>query len=187
MDMKPITTPEFRLSFADIFTPVTWGDGGDEKYRMTMLFEPQQDLSAVKQMIAAAAQAKWGDKIKDPAFASTIRNPLQSGDGKPWDGYEGMLFLRASTKIKPNVVDEDMNPVMDQSKIYSGCYCRAIINMFGYDVKGNRGVGVGFMAIQKLRDGETFCASVKVEDFFTPVDRPAGADTNVSDENPFLS
>ena len=52
------------------------------------------------------------------------------------------------------MVDVNLNPILDSSELYSGCYARVSLNFFPYTNAGNKGVGVGLNNIQKLDDGE---------------------------------
>ena len=88
-------------------------------------------MEAVKKTQAA----KWGGKIP-----SNINTPLRDGDvDRPdQEEYAGMYFLNASTKQKPGVVDAQLNPILDPTEVYSGCYGRASINFFAYNGPGTR-------------------------------------------------
>ena len=43
---------------------------------------------------------------------------------------------------------------MEPEEIYSGCYVRASINAYAFNIQGNSGVSFGLNNIQKVRDGE---------------------------------
>lgn len=79
-----------------------------------------------------------------------------------------MYFLNASTKQKPGVVDAQLNPILDPTEVYSGCYGRASINFFAYNRAGNKGIGCGLNHIQKLEDGDYLGSRTKPEDDFEP-------------------
>ena len=55
---------------------------------------------------------------------------------------------------KPQVVDADLEPIMDQMDVYSGCVGRADIWLYAYDTAGNKGVSAIINSFQKLGDGE---------------------------------
>ena len=79
-----------------------------------------------------------------------------------------MYFLNASTKQKPGVVDAQLNPILDPTEVYSGCYGRASINFFAYNTAGNKGIGCGLNHIQKLEDGDYLGGRTRPEDDFEP-------------------
>ena len=91
-----------------------------------------------------------------------ISAPYHDGDGiKPVAGTEYgpeckghyILNVKASASYKPDVVDGQLNPIRDQSEIYSGMYARVLINFFPYFNSGKKGISVSFSNVQKVADG----------------------------------
>jgi hypothetical protein len=52
------------------------------------------------------------------------------------------------------VVDSELNPIIDADEFYSGCYGRASIEFYPYQVGVAKGIACGLGNIQKLEDGE---------------------------------
>ena len=99
-----------------------------------------------------------------------LRSPFLNQGDYEYEGYEdGAVLIRASSKLKPGVVDATVQPVIDESEIYPGCYARATIRAYAYDVSGNRGVAFGLQNLQKLRDGDPLGGRTRPEDDFSPV------------------
>ncbi len=162
-----LITPEGRLSFPNLFVPRApmEGQAGEAKYSCTLIFPKDADLSALKAAASAAVREKWGDK--KPA---NLRSPFRDGDEKELDGYAGCTFINISSKQKPGVVDENVQPIIDASAIYAGCYVRASVRAYAYEKAGNRGVAFGLNNIQKTRDGEAFGGGPsRAEDDFAAV------------------
>lgn len=63
-----------------------------------------------------------------------------------------------------------MQPILDQSEVYSGCYGRISVNFYGFNSNGNRGIAAGLGNIQKLRDGESLGGRTSAEDDFDAVE-----------------
>jgi len=166
-----VTTPEFRVSFPSVFQARAVSEGGDLKYSVVMLFPKTADLTPLKQSVLAAIIEKWGaDKTKWP---KTLRLPFRDGTEKDYDGYgPDIIFASATSKMKPGLVDQNVQPILEPSEFYGGCYARATINAFAYDVKGNKGVAFGLRNVQKLRDGEPFSGRNKPEDDFDAIPMP---------------
>ena len=174
-----VMTPEFRLSYPYVFEPQQTDSG--EKYTITMLFDTKVDLSAVRTLIKEAIKEKYPSGKLPPNFRI---DPLRDGSekmnaktGEAQEGYDGMVFASASSKIKPGVVswekgaDGKPKPLEDQATLYGGCYARATLTAFCYDVKGNRGVALGLQNIQKLpRYGDPFSGRAKAEDDFVAIE-----------------
>lgn len=149
-----ILTPVFRVSFPAVFQPRAAVEGQEKKYSITMLFDKKTDITALKQAVFAAVVEKWGaDKTKWP---KNLRMPFRDGSEKDYDGYENCIFVSASSKMKPGLVDQSVQPIISPEEFYGGCYARATVSAFAYDVSGNRGVSFGLRNIQKERDGGPF-------------------------------
>ena len=169
---EKIMSPEFRVSFAYVFTPQTGFDNGTPKYSLVMLIPKKTDITEMKRILKAAAVTKWGDKIP-----KGLRNPIRDGDEKELDGYKDMWAISATSKIKPGLVDADKTAILTSDVFYSGCYARATLTAFAYDQKGNKGVAFGLQNIQKLRDGEPFSGRTRPEeDFDAQAGSPSGDD-----------
>jgi hypothetical protein len=164
-----VVTGVVRLSYAHLFEPTSINEGEDKKYSVSILI-PKKDketIAKIEAAIAAATEqgkAKWGGKI--PA---KLKLPLRDGDeDRPDDdAYVGHYFINASTKSKPGVVDKDLNPVLDQEEVYSGCYGRVSINFYPFEASGNKGVAAGLNNVQKLKDGEPLAGKASAQDDFS--------------------
>ena len=168
MPVEKIMTPEFRVSFPAIFKPRGF-EGSEPKYSVNMLFPKSTDLSELKRIAKAAADEKWPNKEKRP---KDLRNPFRDGDAeKPdWDGYQDVIFVKASSKMKPGLVDQNVQPIIEEGEFYAGCWARATITAFAYNKAGNAGVAFGLQNIQKVRDDEEFSGRGKAEDEFDAIE-----------------
>lgn len=169
-DDKKVTgkvCPEFRVSFENVHKPKGYKNG-EPKYSITMLFPKKTDLSALKKAAEKAAEEKWGDKKNWP---KTLKIPFRDGDKESdQPGYEGMIFVRASSKEKPTLIDQKREPIDSDEegrrKFYSGCWAKATIVAFAYEAEGNKGVSFSLLGVQKTRDGERFGGRRPVEEEF---------------------
>jgi len=175
--MANIVTPKFRVSFPKVFKPEVNNLSGKSEYSVVALFEKDTDLSALKAAAQQAVIEKWGpDASKHP---KNLRSPFRDQaerakeiDGKrslPAGHVEGAVFMNLKSVQKPGVVDEQVQPILDESLFYAGCWARASVSVYAYDNKGNRGVGIGLTNIQKVADGEPFSGRPTAESSFSPV------------------
>lgn len=155
-----LVTGEVRFSYINIFEPKQSKFGGDPKYSMVILI-PKTDI-ATKQAIDKAIQETINENAQKVFGGATVglHLPMHDGDGvmpdkgTPYpDECKGHWVLNCSSKMKPEVVDENLQPVMSQSQVYSGCYGRVSLRFFAYN-QGKRGVSAGLGNVQKLRDGD---------------------------------
>lgn len=160
-----VTTGEARLSYVHLFKPYAFQPGQEEKFSCTVLI-PKSDTATMERISAAieAAKAKgvsdkWGG-VQPPM----IPTPVYDGDGvRPSDGMpfgaecKGHWVFTASSKVEypPEVVDQQGNPIINQSEIYSGIYARVNVSFYPYAFGGKKGIGCGLGPIMKMRDGES--------------------------------
>lgn len=160
-----VVTGKVRFSFVNLFEAKAFGDGQVAKYSV-MLLIPKSDvgtLNRIKQAINAAAEkgrsTKFGGKLP-PVLKNTLKDAdkdtNQDGEvfAEIWPETAGHYIINVSCKNKPQVVDAELNPILDPSEVYSGCYGRASINFFAYNNNGNKGISAGLNNVQKLEDGE---------------------------------
>ena len=156
MSETKVITGKVRFSYAHVFEAVAAEENGTKKYSVSILI-PKKDKKTLAKIEAAvvaaveAGKAKFGGKI--PA---NLKMPLRDGDVDREDDetYEGCMFVNASTTRRPSVVDEDLNEIIDREDFYSGCFGRASVNFYAFNVSGNKGIACGLNNLQKLEDGE---------------------------------
>lgn len=168
-----ITTGKVRASFVHIFQPRVPENGGEPKYSLTLLI-PKTDTQTLNAIYADIERAKQegAQKVFGGAAPAMCRTPLYDGDGYRPSGEpfgeecHGCMVMTASAKQQPEIVDITMQKVINPSEVYSGCYIRANINFFAYSSNGNKGIGCGLNAVQKVADGEPLTARVSAEEAF---------------------
>lgn len=167
---EKVKTPEFRVSFPNLFKARAAEEGQTPKFSVVMLFPKGADLKELKKAAHAACVDAFGkDETKWP---KNLRNPFRDqGEKGEYEGYEaGAVFISASSKIKPGVVDSKVQAITDEVEVYAGCYGRATVNAYTYSVKGNTGVSFGLVNFQKTRDGESLTGRTRPEEDFNPID-----------------
>lgn len=160
-----------RFSYLHCWEPDSV-NGGDPKYSVSAII-PKSDTKTVNAIKAAIEQAKkdsvskWGGKVP-----GNLKLPLRDGDiDRPDDeAYAGCYFFNANSRQAPQVVDGKVQPILDQSEVYSGCYGKISVTFYGYNSNGNRGIAAGLGNIQKLKDGESLGGRTSAADDFQTED-----------------
>jgi hypothetical protein len=169
MSETRVKTGKVRFSYANVFKPKAISEDAEEKYSVSLII-PKSDKKTVAKIQAAidaaleAGVTKLGGKVP-----KNFKNPLRDGDTEREDddNYKGSYFVNANSTRKPGIVDADLEPIMDQDEFYSGCYGRATLNFYAFNVNGNKGVACGLQNLQKLEDGDRLGGSaVSAEDDF---------------------
>ena len=150
-----VVTDKVRFSYANVFTPKAAQEGGPLKYSVSLII-PKTETATIDKInkafeeVKAASAAIWGGSIP-----KLLKGGLRDGDAEKEDAaYQGCYFINANSTNKPGVVDADMNPIIDPSEFYSGCYGRASITFYPYNSNGSKGIAVGLNNLMKMEDGE---------------------------------
>ena len=168
---KVVTGINTRLSYANIWEPKSI-NGGKEKYSVSLII-PKSDtktVTAIEKAIDAAIEegiGKFGGKKPNKA---ALKLPLRDGDLEKDDvNYKDAYFINANSITAPHIVDKQVQPILDQTEVYSGCYARVSISFYAFNTNGNRGVACGLGNIQKIRDGEPLGGHSSASDDFTAI------------------
>ncbi len=166
-----VITGKVRASFVHIFEPQSI-NGSEPKYSCSLII-PKSDTKTVQAIHTAIEEAKqngiskWGGKIPP-----NLKQPLRDGDiDRPDDAaYADSYFINASSQERPGIVDRKRVPITDPLAIYSGCYVRASVNFYPFNVNGNRGIAAGLSNVQFWCDGEPLNGRMRAEDEFDALD-----------------
>jgi hypothetical protein len=162
-NIKHVVTGRVRLSYVQIFRTIKTDKKGNPKYSATILL-PKSDI-ATKQRIDAAINAAIEDGVKNPKIWAGIRPQqpntcVHDGDGvKAKDGTpygpecKGHWVFAASTSIaQPRVVDTNRQPLLDQTRLFSGVYALVSVDFAAYNFDGSKGITAYLNNIMVLDD-----------------------------------
>jgi hypothetical protein len=176
-----VVTGRVRLSYVHVWEPWSNTDGQEPKYSTAILI-PKSDTATIKALRDAQQAAleqgkdsKFGGKLPRN-WDDTIHDGDEEADLEKNPEYAGHLFMSVSSKTKPGIVDANVQPILDSTEVYSGCYARVSINAFPYAVSGKKGVSFGLNHVQKLADGDYLGGRSKAEDDFDSVAGDDGED-----------
>lgn len=170
MDSTKVITGKVRFCYCSVFEASAMNEGEIPKYSVCVII-PKSDTATVekiKKAINAAAElgkSKIADKKGN--IPSNLKIPLRDGDIDRADdpAFEDCYFLNASSTRKPGIVDRNLDPIMSKEEFYAGCYGRASLNFYAFNVQ-SKGIAAGLNNLQKLEDGEPLAGgSSAAEDF----------------------
>ena len=175
-----------RLAFPAIWNAesVKQPDGtmSAPKFGATALFAPDHPAKAlVTQAIQEVAKAKWAEKA--PAMLKGLKEEgkicMRNGDGKPeYDGFPGNLFLRASNKVRPLILDRDgQTPLSEQDGIiYGGCYVNMMLDIWAQQNGWGKRINATLTGLQFHSKGDAFGAGAPAtKDDFEDLGQEEGA------------
>lgn len=166
-----VVTGKVRLSYVHLFEPYTNDPEKEARYSVTILI-PKSDKVTLEKINKAIEAAKEDGKTKTfgGKIPGNLKTTLHDGDEEADldrnPEYAGHFYMAMSSKTRPGVVDQDLNPILDSTAVYSGCYARVSINAFPYSNSGNKGISFGLNNVQFLDDGEPLGGRTRAEDDF---------------------
>lgn len=164
--MPKVILKNVRLSFPSLFKTEVYSEQDTGKYTATFLLDKEIHAKEIEALKAAAQQAlkeKYNDKIPKGFVL-----PFVDGDNKDYDGYEGQISVKASTRRRPVLIDKKKSPVVEEDNLfYAGCYVNASVDFWVMDNSYGKKVLVNLLVVQFAKDGKPFgdSADVSIDDF----------------------
>lgn len=165
-----VVTGKVRFCYVNVFEPTAMNEGDTPKYNICILI-PKSDTATIDKIKKAIEAAKEAGKAKladkNGRIPANLKLPLRDGDDERGDdpAFEGMYFINANSMRQPSIVDRSLNPIMSRDEFYSGCYGRASINFYAFNVS-SKGIAAGLNNLQKLEDGEMLAGGSTAEEDF---------------------
>lgn len=165
-----VVTGKVRFCYVNVFEPTAMNDGDTPKYNICVLI-PKDDTATIEKINKAIEAAKEAGKAKladkNGRIPANLKLPLRDGDiERPDDpAFEGHFFINANSMRQPSIVDRALNPIMSRDEFYSGCYGRASLNFYAFNVS-SKGIACGLNNLQKLEDGEMLTGGSTAEEDF---------------------
>lgn len=157
-----IKLKDVRCAFLKVFHAEAVNGGDKPVFGSTFLIDPTDpQLAGIKDAIKKVATEKWGAKagavLKELEAGGKLC--LRNGDSKAsYEGFEGMLFISASSKTRPLALARDgKTPVTEEDGIlYSGCYVNAVLELWAQDNAFGKRINAQLGGVQFSRDGDAF-------------------------------
>lgn len=175
-----VVTGKVRFCYVNVFEPTAMNEGDTPKYNVCILI-PKSDTATIDKIKKAIEAAKEAGKAKladkNGRIPVNLKLPLRDGDKERLDdpAFEDHYFINANSMRQPSIVDRSLSPIMSRDEFYSGCYGRASINFYAFNVQ-SKGIAAGLNNLQKLEDGEMLAGGSTAEEDF-------GGDNAVRDDD----
>lgn len=163
--MEKIKLKNVRLSFPSLFKPAVFNGNSTGKYEATFLIPKNTEQAT---MVEKALEKFIQETFKDKVPKGLKRTCLRDGDEVEYDGYAGMLALKAGTSRRPLVLDSDKTPLTEEdNRIYPGCYVNAIVDFWYSDHNlGGKQILGNLSGVMFHKDGESFgSSSTSIDEF----------------------
>lgn len=165
-----VVTGKVRFCYVNVFEPTAMNEGDTPKYNICVLI-PKSDTATIDKIKKAIEAAKEVGKVKladkNGRIPANLKLPLRDGDEERPDdpAFEDHYFINANSMRQPSIVDRSLNPIMSRDEFYSGCYGRASISFYAFNVS-SKGIAAGLNNLQKLEDGEMLAGGSTAEEDF---------------------
>lgn len=161
MRADTFTTGEVRLSYCHLLKPDVAPGSNDPFYSVVALIRKDDYATleaykvALQDAMAYGIKEKWGG-VQPPV----LQGGLKDGDGVKNDGTPYgeecrgcyVLTCKTSADYPPEIVDQNLQPVISPRKVYSGCYGRVNVTLIPYNNQ-SKGIRAVLNCVQILRDG----------------------------------
>jgi hypothetical protein len=199
---KPPTKPAI-LSYPALFKPKPKHTKTPNvlTYQATIIFPPDYDLAPIRACMERTKQKMERKGVMNPGrrikeTMSEHGNPLHKSEDRAKADDNGKLvlprgylpgghYITLHATERPTLVDERVQPVIDEAKFYAGCYCVFHIGCFVWENSGKWGLSFGLNGVQFARDGERLGGRPDVTSQFAPLEgeTPPAAAGAVSDQD----
>lgn len=168
-------------------------------YQATIILPPSYDLTPIRQAMELTRTKMERKGVMAPGrrvkeTMSDRGNPLHKAEDRiqvddngnkslPKGLEAGGHYITLHATDRPTLVDERVQPVIDESKFYAGCFCIFHIGCFVWENSGKWGLSFGLNGVQFVQDGPRLGGRPDVTSQFAPIAGdlpPAGA---TSDQN----
>jgi Protein of unknown function (DUF2815) len=154
-DDNSIILKNVRLSYAHLWKPRE-NDDGKKSFSVSLIVpKDHPQVEAIKTKIRAKVVEKWPDPKKRP---NGLHNPLRDGDTdrENDEAYKGAFFINASAQENrpPKLIDAQLQEVPDNGHWGSGDFANVKIDLFPFERKEKKGIGVGLVTVQFTKHGE---------------------------------
>ena len=111
-----------------------------------------------KAWVAAAREAfpkHWTPDGQPTGLHLPFHDQAEKAYGaKPLAGYTpGAVSFNVSSKFKPAVVDQNMNPIADETRVYPGVWAYVVLNTYKYGPpQPKSGIGFGLQSVMIVAD-----------------------------------
>lgn len=149
-----IVVKNVRLSFPSLYKKAKF-NGVETKYEASFLFPKD---GKVHNKIEKELQ-KFKDNIFPDGAPKALKiRCLKDGDTVDYDGYEGMMSLKASNVGRPTLLNSSKTPSVEEDEtFYAGCYVHASFEFwYSSHELGGKQILANLRGVMFAKDGESF-------------------------------
>lgn len=180
-------TIQAKAAFLHCFKPFSFNGNADSaRYMATLLVDKKDNKQNAKIQNAINAAIEIGKKdLWNGQIPPNLYSPLKDGDlkhGKGANGFNDSFYIVAKSKTAPEICDQKLRPIYDNTQIYSGCIVNVVLTFCAYKSGCNNGVTARLGNIQLVRQGASLYGKTHAKDDFEVIeDEEESTDNNNTD------
>ena len=148
-DTGDIITGPVRLAFCDLLElPKATADSPNPKFGATLMFPPNADMTIFYEEFNKLAAQHFPEHLANGQYHG-IHSPFHDQAEKmKFTGFTaGCVYVNAGTQYKPPLVDANMNPIVEASKVHAGVWAICSVNMYKFDNPKKKGISFGLQNV----------------------------------------
>ena len=157
--MAQFALQNVRLSFPSLEKQSEY-DGQLGKYEATFLMDKETQANLIEKVnaeITKVLEANPDPKTKKAPKIPPEKLCMKDGDFVSYDGYEGQMAIKASSKNKPDLLDQVKRKIENPEGVfYAGCYVDVVLDLWYQNNKFGRRVNANLFAVRFRSEGEAF-------------------------------
>lgn len=154
-----VVLSEVMILYPHFYEPhLPRGSAADAKatYQCTILLPADYDCSALERLALTTATKAFGSDAGMKLKAGAIKNPFRQQSEKAAQGKDGYAmegrYINVKSDRQPGVVDQKMQPIIDPSAVFGGCWCNVQVNCYPWDNPlSGKGLSFGLLNVQLVR------------------------------------
>ena len=150
-----VVTELVRFVNINIIKPVSHSDITDFEYSLVFVV-PKNETKTIKKLNDSFDKViRLNSKFWENKFDNDTIEFLKDGDKLSNNEYfKNTYYLKLSSRVKPELVDKDINRILDLNELYDGCYGRVSMTLYPFKIEEVFGITCELNNIQKLKEGE---------------------------------
>jgi len=155
-----LVTPPFRASYVHLIEPKPPAAGAEPVFSMAVVL-PKDDPEVKKFMKKLKALQDQVAKDKFGKLPKTLKRGIKDGDNldseKEHPEWEGCYVFTVKSKTQPGIIGSDLQPIMEEDKLYSGAEYRVSLSMWAWShATGGKGISYNLDNVMWVKDGDRF-------------------------------
>ena len=174
MSNNNITIEGVRISYPNLFTPKQINNNGDPKFSAAFIIKADNPklrelVEKAKAMVALKFPNGTPHNFKQlPICKGEVYQDGKHANNPDYMGHYVLNTSKGAAQGRPAVVDQNMQEVIDPSKIYAGQVVNVAVSVYTYN-NISKGVTTGLEAVQIVRDGDRLDNKPSVDELFQPI------------------